>query len=117
VSFLAGVFADKLRKHQPELGITEQEVLCCKVAGLCHDLGHGVLSHSFDAFAQSHDPDWTHEKGSLLMLDYLLHENPGAWVTARNARAIIVAAGKATCPFCMQACARLSETAGWTRRT
>ena len=26
VSFLAGIFAEKLRKRQPELGITEQEV-------------------------------------------------------------------------------------------
>jgi hypothetical protein len=80
VSFLAGVFAEKLRKNQPELGITEQEVLCCKIAGLCHDLGHGVLSHGFDAFVQAHDPDWTHEKGSLLMLDHLLQQNPGEWL-------------------------------------
>ena len=77
VSFLAGVFAEKLRKNHPELGITEEEVLCCKVAGLCHDLGHGVMSHAFDAFVRSRHPDWSHEKGSLLMLDHLLQQNPG----------------------------------------
>ena len=80
VSFLAGIFAEKLRKKQPYLNITEEEVICCKVAGLCHDLGHGVLSHGFDSFINSpevNDQDWTHEKGSLLMLDHLIENNPG----------------------------------------
>ncbi len=51
-----------------------------KVAGLCHDLGHGPLSHGFDQFVTSeevNDTDWTHEKGSLMMLDHLIRSNPG----------------------------------------
>jgi hypothetical protein len=31
VSFLAGKFAEQLSENQPELGITEQEIICCKV--------------------------------------------------------------------------------------
>lgn len=80
VSYLAGHFAQSLKDRQPELNITDTEVLCCKIAGLCHDLGHGVLSHGFDSFIRSpeiNDQDWTHEKGSLLMLDYLIANNPG----------------------------------------
>jgi HD superfamily phosphohydrolase len=32
-------------KHQ---SITDKEILCLELAALCHDLGHGAYSHSFD---------------------------------------------------------------------
>uniref|UniRef100_A0A3Q3GDI9 HD/PDEase domain-containing protein n=1 Tax=Labrus bergylta TaxID=56723 RepID=A0A3Q3GDI9_9LABR len=39
VGYLAGKLAEALRSRQPELNITERDVLCVQIAGLCHDLG------------------------------------------------------------------------------
>ena len=40
VSFLAGIFVRSLKEYQTkELDITEEDVLCVELAGLCHDLG------------------------------------------------------------------------------
>ena len=48
VGHLAGEFAEHLRKHlkneDKEL-ITDKEVLCLRLAGLCHDLGDCYLDH------------------------------------------------------------------------
>lgn len=66
VGHLAGVFSKRLSEYHPELSI---DPLTFKLAGLCHDLGHGPFSHAYDAFLQSarpHSP--MHEERSTLIL-------------------------------------------------
>ena len=83
VAYLAEKLAKQLRKTQPKLGITDTDVLCVKVAGLCHDLGHGPYSHLYDGvFIKRMYPNgkingkkWRHEDGSVQMFNYLLKTN------------------------------------------
>lgn len=48
VAHLAQTLVNHLQQCQPELGITDSEVECVTIAGLCHDLGHGPWSHVWD---------------------------------------------------------------------
>ncbi|XP_052230627.1 uncharacterized protein LOC127844452 isoform X2 [Dreissena polymorpha] len=78
VCYLSGRIIKTLQKRQPELNISDEEVLCVMIAGLCHDLGHGPLSHLFDQrFIPSVCPDitWKHEEASVTMFDYMITEN------------------------------------------
>ncbi|XP_064611959.1 deoxynucleoside triphosphate triphosphohydrolase SAMHD1-like [Liolophura sinensis] len=76
--YLAGEMTRALKMKQPELKITEEDILCVQLAGLCHDLGHGPFSHLFDqCFIPAVDPEspWEHEKASVAMFQYLLDDN------------------------------------------
>lgn len=84
VAYLAEKMMESIRSHQPWLPITKVDITCVKLAGLCHDLGHGPFSHVFDGLfldqlrkhqlvAQSYK--WSHEKGSVDMFTFLLAAN------------------------------------------
>jgi HD superfamily phosphohydrolase len=86
VAHLAEKVVDILRKNLPESGvkITDKDTLCVKIAGLCHDLGHGPFSHVFDAVfiprvwpkgIDGNGGEWRHEDGSVRMLNHLLETN------------------------------------------
>ncbi|KAK7043859.1 hypothetical protein VNI00_008024 [Paramarasmius palmivorus] len=78
VAHLARKLVENLRRAQPDLDITDRDIECVEIAGLCHDLGHGPWSHAFDGlFIPEMIPDttWTHEQGSEMMLDYLIEDN------------------------------------------
>lgn len=52
-----------------------------QIAGLCHDLGHGPMSHMFDRhfIPRCRGPSctWEHEAASAAMLDRLIADNAG----------------------------------------
>jgi HD superfamily phosphohydrolase len=75
VYHLTGNVIDHLIRNQPELKITEREKQIVKIAGLCHDMGHGPFSHAFDdLFLKRTRPDSIylhHEARSILLLEYI----------------------------------------------
>jgi HD superfamily phosphohydrolase len=76
VGYLAGQMVESLKSKQPELPIDDKDVLCVKLAGLCHDLGHGPFSHLFEKVVKELDiGDWSHEEQSIKMFDHLIADN------------------------------------------
>ncbi|XP_056277998.1 deoxynucleoside triphosphate triphosphohydrolase SAMHD1-like [Pseudoliparis swirei] len=77
VAHLAGKLVEALRSSRSDLKITDRDVLCVQIAGLCHDLGHGPFSHLFETFIKKERPEkgWKHEEASLLMFDYMVEHN------------------------------------------
>ena len=81
VAHLAERMARVLQDKQKQLGITERDVLCVKIAGLYHDLGHGPFSHVFDGPFQDEiiksNPKFrrvAHEIVSLTLIDAVLKD-------------------------------------------
>ncbi|XP_053387683.1 deoxynucleoside triphosphate triphosphohydrolase SAMHD1-like isoform X3 [Mercenaria mercenaria] len=82
VCHLAGRLVRALKEKKSDalkgVDITDEDILCVEVAGLCHDLGHGPFSHLFDQRiipALRTDKKWKHENGSVDMFRYMLKAN------------------------------------------
>lgn len=81
VSHLAGLMVEHLIQQEGNAyEIDERDRLCLKLAGLCHDLGHGPFSHMFELFVNrvrdlEGKPHWEHEDASMQLLDHLLATN------------------------------------------
>ncbi|XP_067651408.1 deoxynucleoside triphosphate triphosphohydrolase SAMHD1-like [Haliotis asinina] len=77
VCHLAGQLTRTLQRRQPELMISDEDILCVEIAGLCHDLGHGPFSHLFDGefIPLVSGAKWKHEDASVEMFDHLVREN------------------------------------------
>lgn len=77
VGYLAQRLLQTLQLNQPELNITAKIVLTFQLAGLCHDIGHGPISHGFDSFLTElfgSEQKWVvHEYRSVQLLRYIIH--------------------------------------------
>jgi hypothetical protein len=65
-----------LQTAQPELGVTDAMVYMATLAGLCHDMGHGPGSHSFEEFMKAMGASWDHENQTIKMLRGMMARNP-----------------------------------------
>lgn len=97
VAYLAEKIVSNIKDEQPAFKVSPKDVLCVKLAGLFHDIGHGPMSHLYEAFRGSYLPKylathpqlqkeyndceyqhvpakWSHEDSSLLFIDALLDE-------------------------------------------
>ena len=88
VMHLGEVLCKRVRERPMPTGVerpSDRDILCVKIAGLCHDLGHGPFSHVFDgkvvpaaavrAFEEGRDElarkleVYTHEDMSIKMME------------------------------------------------
>ncbi len=75
VAYLARLTGTVLLGSHKE--ITDREILCMEIAGLCHDLGHGPYSHSFDHLLRDINFDGItakHEIRSQILVRHLIED-------------------------------------------
>ncbi|KAE9548011.1 hypothetical protein FO519_008781 [Halicephalobus sp. NKZ332] len=76
VADLARRVMTELRKKRKD--VTGTDMLCVIIAGLCHDLGHGPFSHTFEFALKDSGIEFRHEEMSVAIFDHILKTEPKA---------------------------------------
>jgi deoxynucleoside triphosphate triphosphohydrolase SAMHD1 len=87
VCHLAKKMGTKLKKHHPEINISERFIELLQVAGLVHDIGHGPFSHLYDNYAKTAEEPDHEERGIKLFKSLCVREKIP--LTAKEIRTII----------------------------
>ena len=69
---------ETIKSENPEINFERNDMRNIMTAALCHDLGHGPFSHTFDNnFFQVKYPDlkWSHEEGSIWLFEHMIENN------------------------------------------
>ncbi|XP_060569550.1 deoxynucleoside triphosphate triphosphohydrolase SAMHD1-like isoform X2 [Ruditapes philippinarum] len=78
VCYLAGKLLKTIGDRQPGEEISDKDILCVEIAGLCHDLGQGPFSHVFEKrFMPKMKKKFTHENIARTMFEYMLSSENG----------------------------------------
>jgi HD superfamily phosphohydrolase len=71
VSYLSGKYLEILSNKSDNFNPNKSEILCVKLAGLLHDIGHGPFSHIFDILLSKQS---SHERRSQNIVEYMFKE-------------------------------------------
>jgi HD superfamily phosphohydrolase len=75
VAYLGLTFLEKLMKTYPSLELNERSKMVFAIACLCHDLGHGPFSHTFEfAMKYQNKKKFDHEKNSIELLKKIVSD-------------------------------------------
>lgn len=61
------------RNSGDNVTVSPEEKLCVELAGLCHDLGHGPLSHSWERYLKVSGVNWKVSIKKLTIIKLILH--------------------------------------------
>jgi len=56
------------RNSGNDINVSSEEKLCVELAGLCHDLGHGPLSHSWERYLKASGINWKVLKFTIIQI-------------------------------------------------
>lgn len=71
-AYLARIVMVSLQTKVPS--ITDREVLIVELAALCHDIGHGFMSHAFDSLMKKKGIKTPHEIRSRMIFGYIIEQ-------------------------------------------
>ncbi|XP_019855145.1 PREDICTED: uncharacterized protein LOC109584024 [Amphimedon queenslandica] len=76
MGFIAGKIVKQFKKRQPELNISDNEVLCVQIAAFCFNLGHGPFSYVFkDYLREVETSERSGKSYSQMMLKFMIEDN------------------------------------------